>query len=261
MKKRNIVLWCILAVCLLAVIFFAVAILRELYIDGQSKTFYSDIIAETETRPRQPARTGDGSTGVDEEQAGYTYEWLPYVDFDELNKTYPGIVGWIRLDDTLLNYPVMQYTDNDFFISHLPDGTPHRSGSVFLDHRNESDFSDKSILIYGHQTRDQDMFSILKNYRDRNFYESNPVIHLHTPDKDYMIVIFAGHLAHSQRDHPPLHFENDEAFMDYIRYLEGASLFRSNVSVSAQDRIVSLCTCAYDFDEARLIITGILLEY
>ena len=105
------------------------------------------------------------------------------------------------------------------------------------------------------------MFSVLKNYRDRNFYESNPVIHLHTPDKDYMIVIFAGHLAHSQRDHPPLHFGTDEEFLSYIDYLEGASLFRSNVSVSAEDRIVSLCTCAYDFDEARLIITGILLEY
>jgi len=240
-----------MAICILAVLTFATMIIRELYIDEQSRLFYDNLADEIETRPFTPANpeaTEDDDVEI----------WAPYVDFEALNSMYPGIVGWIRLEGTKINYPVMQYSDNDYFLSRLPDGTPHRSGSIFLDYRNKSDFSDKSILIYGHESRTDEMFATLKNYRNQEFYDENPVIHLYTPEKDYKIAVFAGHLAHSQRDHPPMEFETDEEFLTYIEHIKSISLFTSDIEISADDRIVNLCTCAYDFNEARLVIVGIL---
>jgi len=250
MKKKTI-LKIILVVCLLAVATFASLLARELYIDWKSKSFYDDF-AGIETRPHESA--GQNPNGNQDKPGG----WQPYIDFDALKEQYPDIVGWIKLDNTPINYPVMQHTDNDFYLSHLPNGTQHRNGSIFLDFRNNSDFSDKSILIYGHHTRTEDMFGIFKYYREQEFYDANPVIELYTPEEDYKIVIFAGHLAHSVRDHPPLEFENDEEFLEYIRQIRNKSVFNSNVEVTAEDRIVSLVTCAYDFNEARLILAGIL---
>jgi len=259
MKRSKIILRVVLAICILAVIAFAAAFVRELYIDGQSRSFYSDLSARVETRP-----DGSGLAASDNAQPQHPEDtddvWSPYVDFDALNLIYPGIVAWIKLEGSVLDYPVMQYTDNERFMSHLPDGTRHRSGSIFLDYRNNSDFSDNSILIYGHETRNHDMFGVLKNYRNQEFYDINPVIYLYTPQQDYKIVLFAGHLAHSQRDHPPLQFKDDEEFLKYAEHLKKISLFMSDAQVSAGDRIVSLCTCAYDFDEARLVIVGVLVE-
>jgi len=263
---NKVILRVVLVVCILAVVVFAAALVRELLIEEQSLSFYSDLAAGIEVRPREyePGRHGSGSVqpgsgGVQAPNAGD--EWVPYVDFEALELLFPGIVGWIRLDGTLIDYPVMQYTDNDFFLTRLPDGTAHRSGSIFLDYRNSSDFSDKSILIYGHESRPQDMFGALKNYREQAFYDSHPVLYLHTPQKDYMIVLFAGYLLDSQNEQPPLHFDSDGDFLDYIGHLKSISFFSSDVMVGADDRIVSLCTCAYDFNDARLVITGVLVDY
>jgi len=263
MKTQKIVLRIILTVCVLAVVFFAAALIRELYIDSVSKSFYSGLTETIETRPGRPGETGPDvfdPAEPDETPAAEEDVWIPYVDFEKLSVSYPGIVGWIKLEGTDLHYPVMQYTDNDYFLTRLPDGTAHRSGSIFLDYRNSSDFSDKSILIYGHELRSGDMFAVLKNYRNQEFYDANPVVNLYTPDKDYKIVLFAGYLAHSQRDHPPLQFADEDEFLKYIENLKSISLFDSSVSVTAESRIVSLCTCAYDFDEARFIVTGVLIE-
>ena len=260
MNKKKKALFVILGVCILAVVFFTTMIVRELLIDRQSQTFFDNLAAEVERRPDSPgtggAQHGLGQTG----ETDTTEAWLPYVDFDSLRHVLPGIVGWIKLDASPIDYPVMQYTDNDYFLDRLPDGTPHRNGSIYLDYRNNSDFSDISILIYGHETREGIMFGVLKNYRDQAFYEANPIINLHTPEKDFKIILFAGHVAHSIRDHPPLQFENDEEFLAYIENLKRISVFRSDVEVTANDRIVSLVTCTYDFDDARLIIVGKILD-
>jgi len=262
----KVVLRVVLAVCILAVVAFAAMLVRELLIDRQSQSFYSELTAGIEVRlqENEPGSQGGGSSqgsGNEEPQNPHPGdEWVPYVDFGALNAKYPGTVGWIRLDGTFLDYPVMQSTDNVYFLTHLPDGTEHRSGSIFLDYRNSSDFSDKSILIYGHESRTQEMFAILKSYREQVFYEANPVIYLHTPQNDYRIVLFAGYLADSQREQPPLFFDDDESFLEYIRHLKSMSFFRSGIEVKAGDRIVSLVTCAYDFNDARLVIVGVLTE-
>jgi len=252
---KKIILFSILAVCIIAAGVFTTLIVRELIIDRQSQSFYEDIAAEVERRP-EPVITDNTQS----EQPDDTASWKPYVDFNALNDEFPGIVGWIKLEDTPIDYPVMQYADNDYFLTRLPDGTLHRNGSIFLDYRNNNDFSDKSILIYGHETRAGDMFGALKNYRNQEFYEANQIINLYTPEKDFEIILFAGHVAHSIRDHPPMEFESDDDFLNYIEHLKSISVFKSNTEVSASDRIVSLVTCTYDFNDARLIIVGKIVE-
>ena len=260
---QKVILKVILAVCIVAAAVFATLLIRELYIDWQSRSFYDNLVAGVPTRPREPGRSGAENAQMPSQDSDDddSIPWVPYVDFDALNMDFPGIVGWIILDGTFIDYPVMQYTDNDFFLTHLPDRTQHRSGSIFLDYRNKPDFSDKSILIYGHETRAGDMFGVLKEYRDQEFFEANSVMYLHTPEKDYMLVLFAGHVAHSVRDHPPLDFADGDEFLEYIAHLKSISVFKSSVEVSADDTIISLVTCTYDFSNARLILAGKLVEY
>jgi len=271
----KIILRIILIICILTIAAITALIVRELMIDRESQSFYSDLASGIARHPRVPGQSREDRTETDkqdEDEDGEEGEngedgeddedeadrWRPYVDFDKLNDTFPGVVGWIKLEGTPIDYPVMQYVDNDHFLRYLPDGTPHRNGSIFLDYRNNNDFSEKSILIYGHETRAGDMFGVLKNFRKNGFFEAHSIAHLHTPENDYTIEIFAGHIAHSIRDHPPLRFENDEDFLNYIEHLKKISVFDSDIEITPEDTIVSLVTCTYDFDNARLIIVGIL---
>ena len=241
-----------LVICILSVVLFAGMITRELLINKQSQSFYENLATSAEAG-RLEAPNQNGTNNPDSSDL-----FVPFVDFEKLDMDFPGLVGWIKLPNSPIDYPVMQHTDNDYFLSRLPDGTRHRSGSIFLDYRNSSDFSDKSILIYGHESREDEMFGSLKNYRNQKYFDENPIIHLYTPERDYEIILFATYLAHSQDDHPPLSFRNNEEFLRYIGQITDKSLIKSDVTVNGDDQIVSLCTCAYDFDEARLVVVGVL---
>ena len=259
-KTKKVFLQILFAVFILTALAFATLIVRELYIDNQSQSFYEELAIEARRQTDEDIDADDTQTEQTGQPDTTETAWTPYIDFEALNSSFPGVVGWMILDGTPIDYPVMQYTDNNFFLTRLPDGTLHRNGSIFLDYRNKSNFSDKSILIFGHENRAGDMFGALKNYRNQNFFDENPVIYLFTPEKDYTIQLFAGHVAHSERDHPPLEFEDDEEFMTYIDHIRSISVFNSDIAVTADDRIVSLVTCTYDFNDARLIIVGILIE-
>ena len=76
----------------------------------------------------------------------------PQVDFDALAAINPHVVGWLYGEDTSIHYPVVQGEDNDYYLSHLFDGTTNPNGCLFLDCRGASDFSDNNSIIYGHYT-------------------------------------------------------------------------------------------------------------
>lgn len=270
-------MYALLGISLAAVITFGVLLGIELYTNWKSQSYYSELASNIETRPRSPGYSrpsapaatpapdsGEGE-GPDESEEPDEEEfiWLPYVDFNALNERFPGVIGWIKLEGTLIDYPIMQGTNNSFYLGHLPDGTAHRSGSIFLDYRSSPDFSDRNSLIYGHESRTQDMFGALKNYRGQDFYEANPVIYIYTPEGDYELVLFAGYLVDSGvgSEIPPLRFRDDDEFLRHIANTKQRSFFRSDVQVGVDDRIVSLATCAYDYTNARWIIVGKLVEF
>ena len=278
-KKTGWILYAVFGISLLAVIIFAVSLARELYINKQGRNYYSSMTNSIETRqrsfpenttdtvgrgsrilPNGSGRSIDSSTRIEDEEED-EYLWLPYVDFESLDEQYPGISAWIQLEGTSLDYPIMRWTDNSFFLSHLPDGSNHRNGSVFLDFRNSPDFSDINTLIYAHTAQSDDMFGILKNYRVQSFYEENPVMYIFTPYGDFELVLFAGYLLDSGYETPPLNFADEDAFENHVADIKRRSVFFSDVTAQRGDRIVSLCTCAYDYNNARLIIVGKLVEF
>jgi len=273
-KKRNLLLYLMMGISAAAVLTFGVLLGIELYTNWQSQNYYSNLSSGVVTRPRQPGYSKPSPTpgddnGADEGELDVeepdedVFVWEPYVDFEALRETYTGIVGWIKLEGTPIDYPIMQTDNNWFYLGHLPDGTSHRSGSIFLDYRSSPDFSDKSMLIYGHYSRTQDMFGSLEQYRKQEYFETHPVIYIYTPQCDYEMVLIAGYLVDSGvgAEVPPLKFSDDDAFMRHIEKIKRLSFFQTDVEVTPDDRIIGLATCAYDYTNARWILVGILKEF
>jgi len=96
------------------------------------------------------------------------------VDFDELKKINSNVVGWIVIEDTQVNYPIVQGKDNSYYLNHSFDKSWNSLGSIFMDYRSSNDFSDYNTFIYGHHTKNGSMFGELYKYMDATFYKEHP---------------------------------------------------------------------------------------
>jgi sortase B len=182
------------------------------------------------------------------------------VDFDALLQDCPDTVGWLYTMDGTVNLPVVQGTDNLYYLTHTADGREVSGGSLFLDYLNENDFSEDVSFIYGHNMKNGSMFEPLLNYRKQSYYDSYPVIYLLTPTQDYKLELFSGFVTTMESDVYTFNFDTEEAKEQYISEMTALSEFTPQSLPDVTDRIVCLSTCAYDFENARYVLLGRLAE-
>ncbi|MDO4572803.1 MAG: class B sortase [Clostridia bacterium] len=182
------------------------------------------------------------------------------IDFAALKEINSDIIAWIRLPGTSIDYPIVQTNNNSYYLSHLFDGSSNQLGTLFMDYENKGGFSDQHILIYGHAMQDGSMFGSLENYASAAYYKSHPEAMIYLPDgSSYRLVIFAAARLAAFRSLLPVSFESDEDFLRYIEDVRAVSAFSTGLSVSANDHVVSLCTCVSDSTDYRFIVSGKLV--
>ncbi len=177
-----------------------------------------------------------------------------HVDFEALSAINSQVIAWISSADGSINYPVARGTDNEYYLNHLIDGTVNRNGSLFMDFRNEKDFSDKNTFIYGHNMLDGTMFASLCRYSEAGYYEKYPTMLLVTPEKSYSLQVFAGCVVPGNSDIYQLSFSDDADYHAYLQKIRKLSEFSSSVEVEQNDQIVTLSTCTYSYEDARYVL-------
>lgn len=205
----------------------------------QSEQLYRNLRAES----RDTASAGPG------ENSGGNRAFQK--DFSSLQAGSPDTVAWITGEDTPIDYPVMHTDNNEYYLSHLYSGEENRYGTLFADCRN--------TVIYGHNMKNDAMFGSLMGYKEQAYYEEHPTMTLYTPDGDYTIELLSGTLENGDREFVRFRFESEEDFTGYIQSLQSRSTFSSHGTAVPGDRLVSLCTCTYEQNNARYLVVGRLL--
>ena len=183
---------------------------------------------------------------------------FPEVDFAGLRSINEQVVGWIYDDASVINYPIVQARDNDYYLYRLFNGESNPSGAIFLDCQNQSDFSDSHCIIYGHHMKDGSMFAALSNYKSQEYFEEHPRMLLLTPDENYTVEIFAGYVADVEDDAWVTGFGSEADYEDWIASAISKSLIRADFAPSASDHVLTLSTCSYEFQDARFVLLGVL---
>lgn len=213
---------------------------------------HADVSAETSlTQPNLSESEPQSETNPTD-----NINW-PEVDFVALQEVNPDIIAWIYIEGTNINYPVVQGEDNSYYLKHLVDGSPNGSGAIFMDYRNQPDFSDPHTIIYGHHMKNGSMFSGLDKYKKQDFYDEHPVALVLTPNKNYQLEFFAGYVADVEADAWQLGF-NLESFEQWLSAAKLKSYFDSSIAPAVTDKIVTLSTCSYEFNNARFVLLGVL---
>ncbi|MFV0465987.1 MAG: class B sortase [Lachnospiraceae bacterium] len=181
------------------------------------------------------------------------------IDFDRLMEQNKDTAAWIT-DGYQINYPIVQGSDNEFYLNHLFSGEVSKVGCIFMDYRNESDFSDKNTVLYGHNMQDGSMFETLMNYKEQEYYETHPTLYLYTPAGDYTVELFAGVVVEDSPFIIQLRFSDSQEYLDYINAARTGSTFDSDEVLTENDQIVTLATCTYETGNARYLLFGRLVE-
>ena len=251
MKGKKIICTILMLVCASSIAIGAVQLFGQYreYYEGEST--YTDLGNYVEL-PEEPEDQVPSSVDQTESEGR---EW-PVVDFVSLQEANPDIVGWIYIEGTDINYPVVQGEDNQYYLKHLFNGEWNSSGCIFLDSRNSADFSDRHSIIYGHHMKNGTMFSGLDHYKKQEFYEAHPTALLMTPDTNFGVEFFAGYVASVREEAWKLSFLSDSEFEDWLAEVRERSCFDSDIEPAVTDRILTLSTCSYEFDNARFVLLG-----
>ena len=248
----------IIACILLAVIYFSIWNIAGYYIEGNKTREYSAYL-------RQQAGIVDQEQKQNENEAEVSAppesrEEVPQkIDFKELQKISKDVVAWICIPGTEINYVIAQTDNNNYYLDSQLNGGYSVGGTLFLDYHNAPDLSDFNTIIYGHHMKNGTMFGSLENYKDQEYYESHPVVYLYTPKQNYRVELIAAYTT-DQEDSiyiiPGTSGEKD----GIVSNARKKSDFKSDVLVDTEDRLVTLSTCAYDFENARYVVIGKLVE-
>ena len=177
------------------------------------------------------------------------------VDFDALKKLNPDVVGWIYQKDTIINYPIMRGKDNDQYLHSDINKKYSVSGSIFMDYKNSADFSDFNTIIYGHHMHDGSMFKSLRGYtKEADYYKDHKTFELITPDKKYHLQIISSYITPATSDAYKYSFNNQADKQAFINYSIKKSKISTGITATTNDKIITLSTCAYDYDEARYVV-------
>lgn len=169
------------------------------------------------------------------------------------------MVGWLTIDDTKIDYPIMQGEDNNEYLNKDPFGDYSLSGSIFLDSRNSSDFSDDYSLIYGHHMENDLMFGALGHYLKKGYLEKHNKGTIYVDDVPYRLTLFA--VGESEATNEIIFAPTSVdagTVCSYIR--QNALYFDGSVKMQENDKIIALSTCKYPDTVERTLVFGYLTK-
>ena len=183
------------------------------------------------------------------------------IDFESLKNTNKDTVGYIKVNNTNIDYVVVKGKDNDYYLNHNFEKKWNIAGWIFADFHNKLDETDKNLIIYGHNTKDGSMFGSLKNILKEEWYKNpdNYKVILVTEMGQFTYQVFSTYSIKPEDYYINTIFNSDEEFDKFIKKLKSRSVYDYGIDVSANDKILTLSSCMNEGTK-RVVLHAKLIE-
>ena len=190
-----------------------------------------------------------------------SYQPLSREALDKLKKQNPDFIAWITMPGTNINYPVVQGKTNNEYLHTTFDGKSRTAGTLFIDELNNADFSDFNSIVYGHHMRDKTMFQNLTLLREKKNFKRLRTVYVQLYSGDVLkYETSAVYLCHSDYDYRTIQYATREETTDFCERISEKSSFKPPTALTADDKILTLSTCEYDYTDGRLAVHARLLS-
>ncbi len=267
--KRKRILFILLIIASLCILFYVGSYIVHWLFDSRN---LEKEIADIE----QIASVTEVSAPIDDENVSIygeetEKETSPYwsyismdmlsVDFSDLKAENNDTVAWVKVNGTNINYPVVQSSNNKYYLKHSFKKSSNRAGWIFMDYRNNITNFDKNTIIYGHNRADSTMFGSLRNVLTSNWLNntSNHVVMLSTETENSLWQVFSVYHISTTDDYLQTQFSSDTQFLNFINMLKSRSIYNFDTTLTANDKILTLSTC-YGNDTERTVLHAKLIK-
>ena len=183
-----------------------------------------------------------------------TVEALRKIDLDALRQVNPDVIGWIRVPDTKIDYPVVQSEENDFYLEHTWQGNKNSVGAIFMDCGSAPGLTDFNTLIYGHNMRSGAMFASLRSYSQQSYWEAHPHIYLLVDSGVFRFDVFSAYRAELDSAAYGQSFRQRETREKFLQDAAEQSVIQTEITPGIRDRILTLSTCSGMGHETRWVV-------
>ncbi|MEG0664065.1 MAG: class B sortase, partial [Clostridia bacterium] len=185
-----------------------------------------------------------------------------YIDsFFELYKQNKDVKGYIKIDGTAIDFPIVQYTDNDYYLRRDFNKKNSDHGIPFFDFRVDLKRPATNFLIYGHNMHDKQMFNEILNYKNLDYYKNHPIITMDTVYEKSQWKVFAAYVANASSEDGPvfqyhnfINCTNETIYNNFIDQVELRSIIQTGVDVKYGDQLLTLSTCTYEIGSGRFVV-------
>ena len=190
---------------------------------------------------------------------------LPDVldEYKTLYQKNKKLIGWLKIDDTLIDYPVMQTSDNEYYLDHNYNQEYDKNGSLFLDCNCTAYPQSTNLIIYGHHMKSGQMFGGLQKYAKEAYAQKHSTIQFDTiyEKGTYQVMYVFRSKVYNENDivfkyYQFIEANSEEEFNSYMREMEAVSLYDTGVTASFGDSILTLSTCDYSQEDGRFVVVA-----
>ena len=201
-------------------------------------------------------------TKVENEQQAKENERIKQVK--TLKSENSDIIGWIEIENTKINYPVLQSTDDEYYLTHNYKKEKTGKGSIFLSKDYNWDRPSDNLQIYGHNLGNGEMFQELLKYTDEKFYKEHPNIRFTTANEDSIfeiIAVFKSKVYYKSdkdvfRYYYFINAETEKEYNEFVENAKKASLYKINATAKYKEQLMTLSTCSYHTEDGRFVVVA-----
>ena len=268
LKRKKRTLTIILVFFIALFIYCSIYLVYWLVTNHRSKKIEEDVVEIADIKDTDGDVTENVNEPDDSNSKRYIDDYFYYmnlpfmsVEFSKLKEKNPDTIAWLKVPGTNVNYPVVQTTDNDYYLTHAFDGSYNAAGWIFADYRcNFNDFG-RNNIIYGHSRRNNTMFGSLLGTLNSSWYQNrdNTILYLSTEKYNTIWQVFSVYTIDKNAEYLTTYFIDDNSYTNFLNTMKGRSVYDFSAEVNSKDRILTLSTCAAN-DNYRVVVQAKLIR-
>lgn len=258
MKKITQVIFLIAIFLSAAVGIFALVRLLDIYSEYEKGNNTYEVLEDFVKKPDHGEETEDKPKSVTDAVRVSSQELI--VDFESLRAINPDVAAWIEIPALNISYPVVQGTDNSYYLHHLFSGESNINGSIFVDFHNKQDFSDENTIVYGHNMKNGSMFGTLSNYQNPDVYTEYPCFYIYIPGYCLEYQVFSCYATKTGSIGYTYAFPGIEEYQVFVDTVSSYAGYSTGVEMAVTDKVVTLSTCVNSDRDYRFLVHGKLIK-
>lgn len=210
---------------------------------------------------------GAQSSNTKEVKIHYTDDTVDIPDilpeYSLIHQKNQRLIGWVKIDDTIIDYPVMQTVNNEYYLDHNFNQEEDRNGCIFMDYQCDVIKGCDNIILYGHHMKSGKMFGTLNKYSKESYYEEHPTIQFDTiyEKGTYQVMYVFRSKVYSEEEVTFKYYQfinaaSEKEFNSAMNEMAALSLYDTGVTASYGDKLLTLSTCDYQEKAGRFVVVA-----